>query len=368
MVHHPFSPSSLDRLKTCPASYNFSKGIEDVKTEISNYGDRMHLVMETGDISNLEPAEVETIEKASEQEELFLNKFLSQGFKVVEQKSEIKLRLISGYSVLTEGYIDKLIMLEMDGLKIALLIDYKFGFKKVSIESLQIETYAQMVLQAFDVARVETKIIQPNIFNYPEKAVFKDAAIIREISFIIQEAKGRYAPFNPSEPACRYCKGLLTCPYSKKAEDCLTSKPRSLKDFSDLEIIEMYEKYHIIKKNGESYKTELKRRVEATENREFDEHVGYEGICGYSIKTKKGNREILDAGAVYNKISDLITPQEFISLTSLSITKLEGKLAPIIQVEKGLKTKKQAKEFLGLKIDSLVTHKKDKEELFKSEN
>ena len=96
-LHHPFSPSSLERRIACPGSYLLEKNLPPMpENPDAAEGTRLHAACATGDLTGLDPEQRELVEKCLA--------FAAEVCGSAEFKREVPLRLIGpGGAILTGG-------------------------------------------------------------------------------------------------------------------------------------------------------------------------------------------------------------------------------------------------------------------------
>jgi len=308
-MHHPFSPSTLDRIEICPGSYHLCKGLADIETEDSKAGDKLHKVMVTNDRKGLSTDEEINIDKCNN----YVAKVLEDlGITEYEVRDEKKLALIGNdFEVLTEGYPDRIIVPKIENF--VLVFDWKFGMVKVDPSTLQNKTYGLSACQYFDKDEAYCHIVQPAINNYGCMIYQKDdTSIIEEVISIAKDIKN--FKLVPSDK-CQYCKAKIhdKCQAYKVLESkALTFPEKNITTATDEEITKLYEIGKSLEKKTKIVQQEIKLRIEKN------------GNCGnYYIKEKSGKKKVAHIGALQKSIENLISKKEMLDCSNVTIGKLE---------------------------------------------
>ena len=345
MDHHEFSPSKLEQLRICPGSYVMQQGLPETPSAISAEGTLLHNAVATGDFTGLNDEQIEVVQQCID----FYKSFMKEGSQVLfEQAVEIK-NPETG-EVLTQGIVDCIVIVEPD---VIVVIDWKFGYNPVSnVErNIQLASYSAGVMQLFNVSAVDAWVFQPRIHKKSHHLFTNEDAICANIKVIINKtsvsSEGSIHLF-ACEEACRYCKARLNCPAFRVKFQKLTA---SNGDY-DLNHIPTLEKLYEASKGVKSFLSEIENAVKRV--------IEEKGRCGkYTFELSKGSREVKDLNALYGKVQDYLTPQEFNSVCKVSLGKFEATVADKLiaaAVAVGEKlTKTEAKRLCYAMIADLVT-------------
>lgn len=329
--HHPFSPSKLDRMFKCPASYHIALGLPDVESAYALEGKELHREMEeiinTGifDAKKYTPEHQELLESCLR----FLGKF---GIK--EKKTEVYVEITNDCEMLTCGTADLVIIDENDDLSV---IDWKFGFSDLDhIE--QLRAYAVGVMQKEGRRECYAYAVKPRLKIY-EKYFFELEPSLQKIETIIERTSD-ILDFHISQQ-CKYCKALAVCPIQTYSMQNIDGEIKSIQSLPDIDIISMYEKGKDIQKKVDQIQEEIMRRCEKN------------GTCeNYEVVARKGNRKIIDIEGTYEALKECLSPSEFLGACDVSVAKLES-----VYVEKQAEIEHTTKTAQKAKLYSLIKEK-----------
>lgn len=348
--HHPFSPSRLQQLKECPGSAKMQEGLAEVTTPEAAEGTMLHERIVSRNLGGL----------TAEQEKLVTDCIqYMDGFKdpdMLEMMQEIRLSVYKDEAVLTYGTAD-VVMIWQDH---AVVIDWKFGRNPVKDASrnLQLAAYALAVMQKYDVRRVNAIIYQPRIHSVTSYEFTKPEAILHNIGLVIAAAKDDDKLVLRSGDACRYCLAKAKCPAFHERFESLGSEPETNALADPNVLLEYWEKTKVV----ERFIKEIKERVEAY----VDEHGE---LSGWRFKEKPCNREFTDTTAVFERMSDILTPGEFSSLCKVSVATLvdfvTAKLVAAATAKGEKLTKTNAKKLVEEQLGDLITRGKSTRSLVK---
>lgn len=345
--HHPFSPSSIDRIKACPGSWFMQQGMPREESDEADEGTMLHDRVATGDLSGLTAEQEELIHACEDRLEEI-------GWGEAEIIHEKPLEIYgSDGDVLTSGTADVVVLHRDASGKVETvdIIDWKFGrtpVKEVS-RNFQLAAYALGAMQLYGVSECNAHIIQPRIHAESEYCFTKPANIQYNIEQMIKRAKADTIVLEAGEH-CKYCRAKSKCPAFARVfeavdvpnEDALTN-PETL--------LELWNKSKVVEK----YIDKIKEAVEAyvTEHGE---------LGGWHWKEKPGNREIKDVSALMNRVGDIITPDEFYGACKVSVAAIVGLLVDKLTAEtkaQGIKaTKAETKRQVESQLSDLITRGK----------
>lgn len=219
-LHAEYSPSSLNYRAICPG-YTPTEGTNPA----AERGTRMHKAMETGTMDGLSQSECDIVIDVSDK---------VQEMEGVRERGKVYNEIKVDICVnLTFGTIDYLLITPVpdENAQFALLIDYKFGKRKVPDvrNNFQIIAYCIGVFEMFpNVEWVTANIIQPegedSYFNFLRSELPKMRMEIKQIIYRAQFAKDSFNAGQPQESylstgdQCQYCARIAECPLiTKKA-------------------------------------------------------------------------------------------------------------------------------------------------------
>ncbi len=342
--HHEMSPSSLERLSTCPASYLAGLAVEEIQSE-NNYADigtLRHKIIETEDftLSN----DMEDIECAENGIE-FMNA-IKKEHSAYEIQKEISLEIRDKDKIITEGTAD-VVMLAPNR---AVLIDWKTmrGDYTEAKHNLQLKAYSIGIMQRFNVSEVHAYLAMPAKNSFTD-FVFKDEkALLKEIKQVIKKAKGKNPKFNPTPKACQYCNARNSCNARLNQMDYLAKNTFDFGTISDENLIKLFDSYQVIKPLEKPIKAEIKKRMELKPVEFTSELVDTTIADNFYLKPVTKTRKIKDTKAFYNDLSPFISKDEFLEHTSISVTPLKKIFASNFAEQK-----KQTKKIGGDIFDSI---------------
>lgn len=340
--HHPFAPSSLDRLKACPGSWFMQQGMPREESEEADEGTMLHDRVATGNISGL----------TAEQEELVrycLDRLdeIAWGNSQIIHERELDIRGSNG-EILTTGTADVVVIHEDGTVEI---IDWKFGrtpVKEVN-RNFQLAAYALGAMQAYGVSECYAHIIQPRIHAESEYCFKKPANIQYNIEQIIERAKSDTIILEAGDQ-CKYCLAKSKCPAFARVFEAVDVPGEDALANPDT-LLDLWNKSKVVEK----FIAKIKAAVEdyVTEHGE---------LGGWHWKEKPGNREIKDVVALMNRVGDIVTPDEFYSTCKVSVTAFIGLLVDKAMAEQkaqGVKTTKaETKRLIETELSDLITRGK----------
>lgn len=339
--HHPFSPSSLNRLKECTGSYLMQLGLEETPTPESSEGTMLHDRIARHDFSDLTSEQEEMCELCMKELQI-----LTASVHSPEVYHEKRLSVVNsdGY-VITSGTADVVIVgTEEDDL---IVIDWKFGRTPVSdvAENLQLAAYALAAMKKYGKKSCRAVIFQPRIKNRSEYTFTKPEAILKNIMAVIARANSDKVVLQAGD-ACKYCLAKAKCPAFEKMFGSMLAVPPSYAPSAE-QLLDYWNKAKIVEKAI----AQLKQAVET--------YVTENGALGpWHWKEKPGNREFTDIQALMDRLSDVLTPGEFVGACKVSVTAIIGMLVDKMQAEssaKGIKlTKTDAKKQIESQLADLI--------------
>lgn len=347
--HHDFSPSKLDRIKICPASWKMEQGLEEKPSPFAEEGTLLHERTATNNLEGLTDEQQAAVGSCIEFRGKLYKEYIARTGAEAKIYNELKVAFHDkDGNVLTEGTADVVIVSE--GARFAVVSDWKYGFTPVKEVSynLQLAAYAAGVMEKFSVDEVECHVFQPRIFLHSSYNFSKREAIISNIAAIIAAAKRDTMVLNPTEDSCRYCKARLACPAFRFTFQNRQAVGKEAVAMTNDELAEEYARTRV----SVAWAKEIEERLKAV--------IEDEGKCGrYGFKVSEGSRQIKDINACYEKLKELLTIGEFNSVCSLTVGKLEtlvaGKLKAHAEATGGKMTLADAKKAASEIYADLIT-------------
>jgi hypothetical protein len=310
-AHAKHSPSSLKHKKLCPKWENESRD-----TVFTDDGTKCHEAVETGDLSKL-----------TELQHYYANCAVKYAQPIIDGASRVlkEERLWNAEPAmrdLTHGSPDLMAWAGETHLDI---VDYKFGRLPVdpAKDNLQAKAY---VLAAFDTyPEVETitfHFVHPRLADHDSNHTFhrRDRTVLcYEILFIVSKAEDPKVKPTPETEACLYCKNRGCCPalLTEMIRYSHQMHLNEIPDFNlDLNVPENRAKLFEVLKT-------LAKAVPQAQEELTTKHLNGDEIPGYELKFRRGARSVVDTAKAYAAVEDIVTPEEFLKVCSVSISDLE---------------------------------------------
>lgn len=350
------SGSNVFRRQLCEGSENAEAGLEEVESNDSNRGTRLHDLFKDYWKGIVNPT------LSHDEKELFrivheevLTKCVQIFGGLPEEKCfqwEVDLEAKSG-DFYTPGHGDLVVTVG----RRAAIFDWKFGF--IAVEPASINP--QMRIYALGKARemggsfdfIDVEIIQPTLpleerFSHARYDHQSIPAAVYELLDIRTKAANPKAKRKASADACRYCKARFTC---KEAHKNLKIMP-ALKD--DLKFIQNIPKMLPQVYAAQKLIKDIKERAKA---------LAITGAWkpendGFQLRPGKSRRTATSPAAVWAKVEDDLTQDQFQACLQVSIAKLQDKL-----VDEKKITAKNAKDAVRDKLGETMITTYDKPSL-----
>lgn len=196
--------------------------------------------------------------------------------------------------------------------KVACIVDWKFGRAEPSEASitLQLACYAlglheqlphfEKVVCIAYYPRLERKYVV-EITDFEKTRA--------QVEAVVQRCEMPDAPLVPGQEQCRYCRALHDCPAVESslqvvhAKESLPASPREMA--RRLEFGALAEKWY-------------ERQKEVAKQLIAD---GMD-VPGYALITRRGNLYVADPQRAYEAVSQVVTPEEMLSVVDVKINKL----------------------------------------------
>lgn len=332
--HHEFSPSQLAYREVCPG-WKPEEGEQSVQAA---EGTMMHKALETGDLKGLNEEQTRCVSLVSD---LFasMRGELEEGGNKVEMHQEMRLQIMG----LTFGTADLVLV---SG-KYAKIGDAKFGWNPVedAETNLQGWAYAVGVFEKWpEVEYVEVVFAQPRLNTVSTADFYREVDSERmklRISAVIARAKNhKPEDLRPSEFSCLYCGAKATCTALHKKALIVSSKFVELS--SDKELLDLYNPDQLATPELRGKAEVLRRILEPWCEKVRKENLRHvletgEEIPGFEIKSRAGRRSVSDPQVTWEMVKDRLTPEEFASVTEVSVAQLLKAYSD--KADKGLKAK-----------------------------
>ena len=215
------SASSFKRYADCPGSFTLGNAAPpEPPSPGASRGTRVHGGL-SGEIklAELSPDELQTVEEMRIQEEILLDQFTREGWKVESMTQEKRLWEDASESRWS-GKADKVFIMQNDEkIRGALVIDYKSTrYTESAEENLQLAALAVLIDcdQSRSVEMVHVALVYPDGFDQAvydvdglDEAAEKCKALVDSITITHTETR------IPSQGACKWCKAKSICPEAK---------------------------------------------------------------------------------------------------------------------------------------------------------
>ena len=350
-IHHPFSPSSLNRLSLCSGSWKMTKDLpEPPQSEDASEGTMLHALIASNDGEAFEKqlASLTEEQQSSVVDCLSFRMGLRSDGDNVMSEYHTSIKDEDG-NELTAGWID-CVVIHPD--KTADIVDWKFGRTPVpdANRNFQLAAYALGVMQEFGVTAVTAHIFQPRIAQHTFYKFCNPANILHNIKFIISQAQSDTIHLTASDEACRYCKAASACPACNARYGLVPADIQQNMLSDPATLLDLWERAQM-----------ASRLVDAIKKAVTD-YINEHGSLGdWTMEQRAGRREFNDNSAVLARVSDLLTPTDLAQCYSISVTSVIDKVADVFLAnakyngEKLLK--KDAKRQAESLLDGLIVRK-----------
>lgn len=348
-IHHPFSPSRLERFALCPGAHHLCLNIPETSSPEAQEGRLLHKAAEEG-------KDGETYKTLTADQQMLVDDCLRivdlyAPFGSGKVSREVELSMVDeAFNVLTSGTAD-LIVEHSDHVVVA---DWKMGRIPVTNahENIQLRAYAAMAAKTFSAASVKVIVHQPRIKKTTE-AVFDSS----DFDFIVEQVKGIVKACETGtmlcygEIQCRYCTGKAVCPEYQRNQAANTTELAKYERASAItnpELLgDLLNKWKAVEKFGESLEHHAKKLL-----------MGDVAIPGWELKSTRGKRVAKEPQKIFEKVSGVVDQAEFLGCVSLSLTELDDVYARNAKAKLGV-TLKDAKKQLAEIIADDVERKGD---------
>lgn len=330
------SGSGMTALAACPGKFNLEKTLpKEPSGEAAELGIRVHEYIASEGKTKL-------IDSEREIAELIVSKY-EEAVEIIglgkPDKTLRETRLWHGED--WSGQIDRIDFYESVTRNTAIVTDYKTGrnAQTEASDNLQLRAYSVLVKKAYPhLNRIFVCIVQPlagetTITEYNEEDL-RQAEI--QISDIIAKAYDPNAPRIPSPVACKYCGAKSVCPEARGlTNQVMQLASENVKGLTNDEIAKYLERAEVVEGIIEAIKSEAKSRLLA----------GFP-IYGYKLENGNSSRSIPNPDSAYERLKEVMTPQEFTKCCKVSAPQLESLLAKSLQI-KTKEAKQKLTELLG---------------------
>lgn len=312
-VHHPHSPSALERQEKCPGSFQMCNGFTLPDSDDAEEGTRLHAAVVPG--APREGLSLEDAERVG-----ICDTFVSDlvdTYPDAKVYHEIAMPLVDGFEVLSEGTAD--LVVDVEALDLVIVADWKFGRKPVTAaeDNLQVKTYGTMGLQKYRRRTAQVHVVQPTIrsSSFATFGAELVPAHVERVRTIIARAHRPNLELRAGAH-CTYCPRLGTCVTARQA--AISTIPHG-----SVELIEDPDRLASLLRLA-------KLAIawgEAVERQAKSVGLRNDGLPGFRLKTRQGNRTIREAEKAFELLSGYFTPAEFLACAKVSVGNLEAAFA-----------------------------------------
>lgn len=354
------SASRMTRIFNCPASLRLNEMETPESSAAADEGTRLHKCCE---LILTRPQNQSATQRAEGIEEYFNHSDELRGFvdfavtETVKRrdaceldfdlKTEMRLWAKSG---LFSGQGDVVILEQQLGR--ATIIDFKFGRGEVerAERNYQLAAMAVLVADNFDfVKSVRAMIIQPRALDKGKRiteCVYTKDDVDAAREAINAACKEAIEAENPAQKCgywCKYCPSSYRC---KAAQEAISAQYKLAVATPNLTIgahnaRQMFERAQLVKKYCEDVLAAVKKYI--AENPDAE--------CGLALAPGAKRAKLGDAAKVYEAVEGLgITPEEFVNVCDVSISKLQS----LYHDKRKLANEKQTKKASDIEAKKLL--------------
>ena len=350
-IHHPFSPSTLNRLSLCSGSWKMTKDLpEPPQSEDASEGTMLHALIASNDGEAFEKqlASLTEEQQSAVVDCLSFRMGLHDDADKVMSEYHTSVKDEDGNEI-TAGWID-FVVIHPDNT--ADIVDWKFGRTPVpdANRNFQLAAYSLGIMQEFGVTAVTAHIFQPRISQHTFYTFEKPIAILVNLKRIIAQAQSDTIHLTASDEACRYCKAASTCPACNARYGLVPADIQQNMLTDPAKLLVLWERAQMASKLVDAIKTAV------------TDYIKEHGSLGdWTLEQRAGRREFNDNHAVLTRVCNILSRDDLSECYSISVNSVIDKLADVFLAnakyngEKLLKkdAKKQAESLL----DGLIVRK-----------
>ena len=315
-THHPFSPSSLNRLSLCSGSWKMTKDLpEPPQSEDASEGTMLHSLIASNDGEAFEK-QLATLTEEQQSAVIDCLSFrmgLHDDADKVMSEYHTSIKDEDGNEI-TAGWID-FVVIHPD--KTADIVDWKFGRTPVpdANRNFQLAAYSLGVMQEFGVTAVTAHIFQPRIAQHTFYTFANPAAILHNIKFIITQAQSDTIHLTASDEACRYCKAASTCPACNARYGLVPADIQQNMLSDPAKLLDLWERAQMASKLVDAIKSAV------------TDYIKEHGSLGdWTMEQRAGRREFNDNEAVLKKARAIVSESELAQCYTISVTSVIDKM------------------------------------------
>ena len=319
--HHELGPSTLKYVEICPG-YRSSNETNQFAEE----GTMLHSAAETGKLDGLNDEQVRCVRTV-----LDYVKKLDANAKEIHKEMRVEVVYREDGSSIF-GTVDLVIVMDTH----AFIVDYKFGYGEVDDAdiNIQIQAYTKGIFDKFPDLKTATAVLL-----IPRRDELLEAEYTREdmvdvgmrLDLVISKAEEETPDLRPNTEGCRFCKHRLTCsalsdkllPIARKYETSVGDFQTVLWGSYDPALVEdptvigkMLNVAAVLDRWASAAKKQALKLAEE-EGRE---------IPGYDLRWRTPSTKIENAQEAYDILAHLLTPEEFMEASSVTLAQLSKAL------------------------------------------
>jgi CRISPR/Cas system-associated exonuclease Cas4 (RecB family) len=358
------SASYLERLRLCPPSWNLAKLVpREETTALAQAGNNIHAKAAGQDIE-LKRKDAELTETLVKRGDTIIEEIMGHTELKVTADLRDNLRIWGNQDteIQWSGLFDRMVIAESNDDTIAIVLDYKTGWKEQTgvEQNLQLRAAAVLAkthnrkIDRVYVAMIERVKKDDLIVIYGAKEIDQART---QINQILRNAYAGTGELNPSEKACDYCPAKTICPAVRKEHGELIAKAQALtpETLTDEQLGEILTKSAPVEKFIAACETEAKKRIE--------ERGSIPAGDGKAWKLKPGSktRKIASAQEAYTRLANCIPIERFTACVTVKVGDLEDAYAEATGL-KGIECKKA----FGTALGDALTEAQNKPTLVKA--
>tara|TARA_B100001175_G_scaffold317444_1_gene334396 strand:- start:989 stop:2107 length:1119 start_codon:yes stop_codon:yes gene_type:complete len=314
--HHELGPSTLKYVEICPG-YRSSNETNVFAEE----GTMLHTAAETGDLSGLNEEQTEAVVLCLK----YLEPYESIADKILKEL-KVPIRYAGKKGIF--GSVDRTII---KGTHVE-VADFKFGRSEIDGADINIQGQAYLLGVMDKYPQLQTATVhfiiprRDEIHTHDYTRADMDTIRLR-IQVIVEKAQSETPDLRPNTEGCRFCKHRLSCtalsdkllPVAKKYAPTVEDFELELMDNYDPALIEdnavlakMLNVGNVIDAWSKAARAEAIRRAEEEG----------EEIPGYDLRWRNPTAKFDSAQDVFDSLSDLFDPEEFMRACNISLSKL----------------------------------------------
>ena len=279
-------PSELERVATCPASWQRGRAVKDEAGPEAESGKQIHLALKNGSVAGLDDSQKDNYAMCAGMLNYIMSRWSDEEKKELIIEKEITIEW-EGWG----GTADVLIV-DHDAEEIT-IVDYKTGRVPVAPaeRNFQMAAYAWLAHMNYHYHTVHAVVVQPLVSGLVDRATFYGdddywRAIGSSIKRVIDLAMVPEPYVHPTAKACTYCRASPVCPECIRMIDGLIELPDVEPEEVPLEdLAELIDR-------ADDMKRALKI-IKRAEDRLKAEPVGTQA-GQWMVKEHKGNRKAID--------------------------------------------------------------------------